>query len=63
MFGRCHLSEPGNADGSWLESAWEYMHFHSLLVASNVGRFGIWESNGDIVAVCFAFTVVSLPYA
>jgi hypothetical protein len=20
--------QPGNADGNWIEPAWEYMHFH-----------------------------------
>ncbi len=44
--------EPGNADGNWLEPMWEYMHFHSMLDAGNMERFGIWEEFGEIVAVC-----------
>jgi GNAT superfamily N-acetyltransferase len=44
--------QPGNADGNWLEPEWEYMHFHPLLDAANLGRFGIWDESGEIVAVC-----------
>ena len=42
---------PGNADGNWLEPAWEYMHFHPALDSSNMGSFGVWEDDGRIVAV------------
>ncbi len=42
---------PGNLDGNWLEPAWEYMHFHSALDVANMGKFGIWEEAGAIVAV------------
>ncbi len=44
--------QPGNTDGNWLEPMWEYMHFHPLLDASNLGRLGIWEESGEIIAVC-----------
>ncbi|MDX9954712.1 MAG: GNAT family N-acetyltransferase [Anaerolineae bacterium] len=40
-----------NRDGNWIEPAWEYMHFHPALDAANMGRFGIWEEAGAIVAV------------
>lgn len=43
--------QPGNADGNWLEPAWEYMHYHGLLDSDSLGRIGIWEANGEIVAV------------
>jgi len=43
---------PGNADGNWLEPAWEYMHFHPMLDAENLGKIGIWQSAGDVIAVC-----------
>ena len=43
--------QPGNADGNWLEPAWEYMHWHPHLDSSSLGKIGIWESNGQIVAV------------
>lgn len=42
---------PGNLDGNWIEPAWEYMHFHPALDASNMGRFGIWEEAGEIVGM------------
>lgn len=44
--------QAGNLDGNWIEPAWEYMHFHPALDASNMGRFGVWEEAGEIVAVC-----------
>lgn len=40
-----------NADGNWLEPAWEYMHGHPLLNKSALNRIGIWEEDGQIVAV------------
>jgi predicted N-acetyltransferase YhbS len=43
---------PGNADGNWLEPAWEYMHFHPHLDSGSLDRIGIWEEAGEIVAVC-----------
>lgn len=42
---------PGNRDGNWLEPAWEYMHFHPCLEPHFLDRFGIWEDDGQIVAV------------
>jgi GNAT superfamily N-acetyltransferase len=42
---------PGNADGNWLQPAWEYMHFHPSLDSSSLGKIGIWEVDGEIVAV------------
>lgn len=42
---------PDNLDGNWIEPMWEYMHFHPALDASNMGRFGIWEEAGEIVAI------------
>ncbi|MHB1317204.1 MAG: GNAT family N-acetyltransferase [Anaerolineae bacterium] len=43
--------QPGNADGNWLEPAWEYMHGHPQLDGASLGRIGIWEDEGEIVAV------------
>lgn len=43
--------QPGNADGNWIEPAWEYMHSHPLLDVSALGRIRIWEEDGQIVAV------------
>jgi GNAT superfamily N-acetyltransferase len=44
--------QPGNADENWIEPAWEYMHFHPALQPEHLGKIGIWEESGEIVAVC-----------
>lgn len=44
--------QTGNADGNWIEPAWEYMYFHPALDAEHVDKFGIWESAGEIIAFC-----------
>lgn len=41
----------GNVDGNWLESTWEYMHSHPALDHSALDKIGIWEEDGEIVAV------------
>jgi len=41
----------GNLDGNWLEPAWEYMHGHPDLDSSSLGSIGVWEVEGEIVAV------------
>lgn len=38
-------------DGNWLEPIWEYMHGHPYLDASALEKIGIWEADGEIVAV------------
>jgi len=43
--------QPGNRDGNWLEPAWEYMHGHPAMQAEFLDRIGIWEEDGDMVAV------------
>lgn len=43
--------QPGNADGNWIEPAWEYMHFHPALDSSALDKIGIWEDRGKIVGV------------
>lgn len=43
--------QPGNQDGNWIEPAWEYMHFHSFLDSDSLGKIGIWEDDGEMVAV------------
>jgi GNAT superfamily N-acetyltransferase len=42
---------PDNLDGNWIEPAWEYAHFHSMMDAANLSKWGIWEENGEIVGV------------
>ncbi|MCU0487864.1 MAG: GNAT family N-acetyltransferase [Anaerolineales bacterium] len=44
--------QPGNTDGNWLEPAWEYMHYHPGLYTASLNKIGIWEQDGEIVAVC-----------
>lgn len=43
--------QPGNQDGNWIEPAWEYAHGHPYLDKASLGKFGIWEETGKIVAV------------
>jgi GNAT superfamily N-acetyltransferase len=43
--------QPGNLDRNWIEPAWEYMHHHGLLDSDSLGKIGIWEVDGEIVAV------------
>jgi GNAT superfamily N-acetyltransferase len=43
--------QPDNRDGNWLQPTWEYMHSHPALDESALGRIGIWEDGGEIVAV------------
>ena len=40
-----------NADGNFYPSEWEYMHTHSLAPWTVFPRIGIWENEGEIVAV------------
>jgi hypothetical protein len=56
--------KPGNTDGNWVQPAWEYMHSHSLLDKSSLGKIGIWEDGGKIAAVVhFDEELVSLVQA
>ena len=43
--------KPENADGNWIQPAWEYMHGHPALDSSSLEKIGIWEDDGKIVAV------------
>lgn len=43
--------QPGNKDGNRLEPAWEYMHCHPMLDRSSLNKIGVWEDDGQIVAV------------
>lgn len=42
---------PGNQDGNWLQPAWEYMHSHPNLDQSSLDKIGMWEENGELVAL------------
>ena len=41
----------GNADGNWLQPAWEYMHSHPYLDTASLGKIGIWEDAHRIVGI------------
>lgn len=43
--------QPGNRDGNWLEPLREYMHGHPYLDGASLGRIGVWEDDGQLVAV------------
>jgi predicted N-acetyltransferase YhbS len=43
--------QPGNRDGNWLEPMWEYMHGHPYLDQAALERIGLWEDDGQLVAV------------
>jgi predicted N-acetyltransferase YhbS len=43
--------QPGNRDGNWFQPIWEYAYFHSYFDKSSQDRIGIWEDEGQIVAV------------
>ncbi len=36
---------------NWLQARWEYMHFHPLIWGVDLDSIGIWEVDGEIVAV------------
>jgi GNAT superfamily N-acetyltransferase len=45
---------PGTRHENWLQPRWEYMHYHPLieeLGESALIKIGVWESDGNIVAV------------
>ncbi len=36
---------------NWLQPRWEYMHFHPLINQIDLDSIGVWEADGEIVAV------------
>jgi GNAT superfamily N-acetyltransferase len=45
------LYQPDNRDGNWFQPIWEYAYTHGMFDDSAVGRIGIWEDAGQVVAV------------
>jgi predicted N-acetyltransferase YhbS len=41
----------GNADGNWIQPAWEYALTHPYLDQHSLGAISVWEEAGEIVAV------------
>jgi GNAT superfamily N-acetyltransferase len=50
--------QPLNRDGNWLAPAWEYMHSHPALDRASLGRIGLWEQDGRLVAVAIYESVL-----
>jgi predicted N-acetyltransferase YhbS len=36
---------------NWMQPRWEYMHYHPLIRAVDLGTIGVWEADGQIVGV------------
>ena len=36
---------------NWLQPRWEYMHYHPLIRQVDLDSIGVWEADGEIVAV------------
>lgn len=36
---------------NWLQPRWEYMHYHPQIGGADVNAIGIWEADGEIVAI------------
>ena len=45
------LYQPNNRDGNWFQPVWEYARTHPLFDEDAVHHIGIWEDEGEIVAV------------
>jgi len=44
-------STPQRGHINWLQSRWEYMHYHPLIADVDRSKFGVWEDGGSIVGV------------
>ncbi len=53
---------PENRDGNCFQPIWEYSYYHSYTDSSALGRIGIWEDDGQIVAVAFFETLLGDVY-
>jgi predicted N-acetyltransferase YhbS len=45
------LYQPGNSDGNWFQSIWEYAYTHPGFNEASAGRIGIWEEDGRVVGL------------
>jgi hypothetical protein len=43
--------QPGEKPDNWLQSRWEYMHYHPYLDESALDGIGVWEDDGIIGGV------------
>jgi len=44
---RIHRTDPPR---NWLQPRWEYAHSHPSMDRENLGKFAIWEDDGEIIA-------------
>lgn len=44
-------STPQQGHINWLQSRWEYMHYHPLIADVDRTKIGVWEDGGSIVGV------------
>jgi GNAT superfamily N-acetyltransferase len=44
-------STPQSGHINWLQTRWEYMHFHPLIKDVDRSKIGVWEDDGQIVGV------------
>lgn len=49
-FLKANLGDP-HQSSNWTQARWEYMHYHPAVDSDTLGLNGIWEDDGDIVAV------------
>ncbi len=42
---------PGGKYPNWLQPRWEYMHYHPMLNRAVLDRIGLWEDDGEVVAL------------
>ena len=42
--------QPANRDDNWVEPEWEYAHGHPYMQPQHLGKNGIWEEDGELVA-------------
>ena len=44
--------QPGNADGNWLQPAWEYAFTHPNLDTHSLNAMTVWEEGDELVGFC-----------
>jgi len=57
---RIYQDEPPR---NWLQPRWEYAHSHPSMDRENLGKFGIWEDDGEVIAVVHYEDKMGVNYA
>ena len=47
---------------NWLQPRWEYMHYHTLVEGVDLDAIGVWEAEGQIVAVVHPEHAMGMAY-